>query len=166
MEGKKNLLSYDGYKKLEDELHYLKVKGRKEAAQKIKEAREQGDLSENAEYTAAREAQAEMESRIVEIENILRDAVIADENTENSEVIRFGCTVTFEDMDTKKTYQYRLVGSSEADLMNGKLSYESPLGQRLNGAKVGQIITLDTPKGTKNYKITDLSYKTSDSANS
>ena len=156
MEEKKNILTYDGFKKLEDELRDLKVFRRKEVAQKIKEAREQGDLSENAEYDAARDEQREIEKRIAEIEKILKNAVVADEDSGNTETISFGCTVTFEDMDTKQSFTYRLVRSSEADLMNGKISYESPVGERLMNSKVGQVVTIETPKGTKNYKITDF----------
>ena len=155
-EEKKNILTYDGLKKLEDELQNLKVFRRREVAQKIKEAREQGDLSENAEYDAARDEQREIENRIAEIEKILKNAVVAEEDSQNTETVNFGCTVTFEDMDSQQSYTYKLVGSTESDILNGRISNESPVGSKLIGSKVGQVITVDTPNGTMNYKVTDF----------
>ena len=155
-EEKKNILTYEGLKKLEDELSNLKVNRRKEVAQKIKEAREQGDLSENAEYDAARDEQREIENRISEIEKILKNAVVADEGSANSETINFGCTVTFEDLDSKQQFTYKIVGSTEADILKGLISNESPVGSKLIGSKVGQVISVDAPKGTFNYKILDF----------
>ena len=155
-EEKKNILTYDGLKKLEDELQNLKVFRRREVAQKIKEAREQGDLSENAEYDAARDEQREIENRIAEIEKILKNAVVAEEDSQNTETVNFGCTVTFEDMDSHQSYTYKLVGSTESDILNGRISNESPVGSKLIGSKVGQVITVDTPNGTMNYKVTDF----------
>ena len=153
-EEKQIILTYEGLKQLEDELQNLKVNRRREVAQKIKEAREQGDLSENAEYDAARDEQREIENRISEIDRILKNAVVADEDSQNKETVNFGCSVTFEDMETHVSYTYKLVGSTESDILNGKISNESPVGERLIGSKVGQIITVETPSGTMNYKIT------------
>ena len=153
-EDKQIILTYEGLKQLEDELQNLKVNRRREVAQKIKEAREQGDLSENAEYDAARDEQREIENRISEIDRILKNAVTADEGSQNKETVNFGSSVTFEDMETHVSYTYKLVGSTESDILNGKISNESPVGERLIGSKVGQIITVETPSGTMNYKIT------------
>ena len=152
-EEKQIILTYEGLKQLEDELQNLKVNRRREVAQKIKEAREQGDLSENAEYDAARDEQREIENRISEIDRILKNAKVAEEDTQNKETINFGSNVTFEDMESHVSYTYKLVGSTESDILNGKISNESPVGERLIGSKVGQIITVETPNGTMNYKI-------------
>ncbi len=157
-EEKKNILTYEGLKKLEDELQNLKVVRRREVAQKIKEAREQGDLSENAEYDAARDEQREIENRIAEIDKILKNAVVADEDSQNTETINFGCTVTYEDMETHEVFTYKLVGSTESNILEGKISNESPVGSKLIGSKVGQVVTVESPNGTLNYKITDMRY--------
>ena len=153
-EDKQIILTYEGLKQLEDELQNLKVNRRREVAQKIKEAREQGDLSENAEYDAARDEQREIENRISEIDRILKNAVVAEEDSQNKETVNFGSSVTFEDMETHQSYTYKLVGSTESDILNGKISNESPVGERLIGSKAGQIVTVETPNGTMNYKIT------------
>ncbi|MBR3538037.1 MAG: transcription elongation factor GreA [Eubacterium sp.] len=155
-EDKQIILTYEGLKQLEDELQNLKVNRRREVAQKIKEAREQGDLSENAEYDAARDEQREIENRISEIDRILKNAVTADEGSQNKETVNFGSSVTFEDMETHTSYTYKLVGSTESDILNGKISNESPVGERLIGSKTGQIVTVETPNGTKNFKITNF----------
>ncbi len=157
-EEKKNILTYEGLKKLEDELQNLKVVRRREVAQKIKEAREQGDLSENAEYDAARDEQREIENRIAEIDKILKNAVVHEEDSQNSETINFGCTVTYEDMESHESFTYKVVGSTESNILEGKISNESPIGSKLIGSKVGQVITVETPNGTLNYKITDMRY--------
>jgi len=153
----KIVLSYEGLKKLEDELADLKINQRREIAQKIKVAREQGDLSENAEYDAAKNKQAEIEARIVEIDNILKHAEVLDEENLDKETIQFGCTVHFEDMDTKEEFTYKLTGSTEADLLKGSISDKSPIGEMLIGLKAGQVIAVDAPDGKFNYKILDFS---------
>ncbi len=155
-EEKQITLTYEGLKSLEDELQNLKVNRRREVAQKIKEAREQGDLSENAEYDAARDEQRSIENRIKEIEKILKVAVVADEDSQNKEIVSFGCNVTFEDMDSHDSYTYKVVGSTESDILNGKISNESPVGSKLVGSKIGQVVTVNTPNGTRNYKITNF----------
>ena len=155
-EEKKNILTYEGLKQLEDELQNLKVFRRREVAQKIKEAREQGDLSENAEYDAARDEQREIENRIAEIEKILKNVEVADEGSTNAETINFGCTVRFENLETHEEFTYKLVGSTESDVLNGRVSNESPIGSKLIGSKAGQVITIEAPKGTFNYKILDF----------
>ena len=112
-ETKKNILTYEGLKALEDELHELKVNRRREVAQKIKEAREQGDLSENAEYDAAKEEQRDIELRIEEIDKILKNAEVVDDNDGDSSVINVGCTVTIKDLEFNEEMEYKIVGSTE-----------------------------------------------------
>ena len=134
-ETKKNILTYEGLKALEDELHELKVNRRREVAQKIKEAREQGDLSENAEYDAAKEEQRDIELRIEEIDKILKNAEVVDDNDGDSSVINVGCTVTIKDLEFNEEMEYKIVGSTEADSLKGKISNESPIGSAILGAK-------------------------------
>ncbi|MCR5214445.1 MAG: transcription elongation factor GreA [Eubacterium sp.] len=156
-EGKKIKLTYEGLKKLETESMDLKVNRRREVAQKIKEAREQGDLSENAEYDAAKEEQRNIEMRIAEIDRILKNAEIIDEDSFDSESIHFNCTVHLEEMESKKEYTYKLTGSTEANILEGTISDESPLGSKLIGSKVGQVVMVDAPNGDKySYKILDF----------
>ena len=137
-ETKKNILTYEGLKALEDELHELKVNRRREVAQKIKEAREQGDLSENAEYDAAKEEQRDIELRIEEIDKILKNAEVVDDNDGDSSVINVGCTVTIKDLEFNEEMEYKIVGSTEADSLKGKISNESPVGKALIGAQKGE----------------------------
>lgn len=156
MEEKKNLLTYAGLKKLEDELHDLKVVKRKEVAEKIKEARGQGDLSENAEYDAAKEEQGEIESRIVQLENLLRNAEVIDEDVLKMDVVNLGSKVTVLDVEFDEEMEYTIVGSTEADPMNGRISNESPLGMALLGQKVGATVMADTPDGEVAFKILNI----------
>ena len=144
-ETKKNILTYEGLKALEDELHDLKVVRRREVAQKIKEAREQGDLSENAEYDAAKEEQRDIELRIEEIDKILKNAeVVVDEDIDSS-VISVGCTVTIKDLEFNEEMEYKIVGSTEANSLQGKISNESPVGKALLGAQKGDTVEVETP---------------------
>lgn len=155
-ESKKNILTYEGLKQLEDELHDLKVNRRREVAQKIKEAREQGDLSENAEYDAAKEEQRDIELRIEEIDKILKNAeVVVDEDVDAS-VINIGCTVIIKDLEMNETLEYKIVGSTEANSLKGKISNESPVGKALIGAKKGQTIEVETQVGVIRYEIEDI----------
>ena len=140
---KKNILTYEGLKKLEDELQNLKVVKRKEVAQKIKEAREQGDLSENAEYDAAKEEQRDIELRIEEIDKILKNAEVVDDNDGDSSVINVGCTVTIKDLEFNEEMEYKIVGSTEADSLKGKISNESPVGKALIGAQKGETVEVE-----------------------
>ena len=156
MEEKKNLLTYAGLKKLEDELHDLKVVKRKEVAEKIKEARGQGDLSENAEYDAAKEEQGEIESRIIQLENLLRNAEVIDEDVLKMDVVNLGSKVTVLDVEFDEEMEYTIVGSTEADPMNGRISNESPLGMALLGQKVGATVMADTPDGEVAFKILNI----------
>ena len=136
MEEKKNLLTYAGLKALEDELHDLKVNRRKEVAGKIKEAREQGDLSENAEYDAAKDEQRDIEARIEEIEKILKNAEVVVEDEVDLDKISVGCSVKIYDEEYEEEMEYKIVGSSEANSLKGKISNESPVGHALLGHKV------------------------------
>ena len=156
MEGKKNILTYEGLKKYEDELHDLKVIKRKEVAQKIKEAREQGDLSENAEYDAAKDEQRDIEARIEELEKILKNAEVVVEDEVDLDKINIGCVVKIKDMELKQEMTYKIVGSTEANSLQGKISNESPVGQALLGAKVGQTVEVETQAGPIQYKILEI----------
>ena len=153
MEGKKNLLTYEGLKKLEDELKELKVNGRREIAEKIKEAREQGDLSENAEYDAAKDEQRDMEARIEEIEKILKNAEVVVEEEVDLDKINVGCTVKVFDMEFDEEMIFKLVGSTEANSLEGKISNESPVGRGLIGKKVGDVVDVETQAGVIQYKV-------------
>lgn len=150
---KKNIMTYEGIKALEEELEDLKVNKRKEVAQKIKEAREQGDLSENAEYDAAKEEQREYELRIEEIEKILKNAEVADEDESTRDKVTVGCIVTIYDEEFDEETEYKIVGSSEVDILNNKISNESPVGRALIGTSVGQEIVVETNAGECKYKV-------------
>ena len=156
MADKKNILTYEGLVKLENELHDLKVVRRKEVAQKIKEAREQGDLSENAEYDAAKDEQRDIEARIEELEKILKNAEVVDEDEIDLEAISIGCKVKIYDIEFDEEMEYKIVGSTEANSLQGKISNESPVGQALIGAKVGQTVSVDTQAGTIQYKVLEI----------
>ncbi len=156
MEEKKNILTYTGLKKLEDELNDLKVNRRKEIAEKIKEAREQGDLSENAEYDAAKDEQRDIEARIEEIERILKNAEVVDEDEMDPNVIGVGCKVVLHDIEYDEDVEFALVGSTETDSLDGKISNESPLGRALLGARMGDIVDVDAPSGIMRYEVLDI----------
>lgn len=153
MEEKKNLLTYAGLKALEEELHDLKVIKRKEVAEKIKEAREQGDLSENAEYDAAKDEQRDIEARIEELEAILKNAEVVVEDEADTERINLGCKVLVYDEEFDEEVEFKIVGSTEANSLQGKISNESPLGKALIGAKVGDMVSVEAPAGMMEYKV-------------
>lgn len=153
---KKNILTSEGLKKLEDELDDLIVVKRKEVAQKIKEAREQGDLSENAEYDAAKDEQRDIEARIEEIEKILKNAEIVDEEEVDLETINIGCQVKILDIEFDDELIYKIVGSTEANSLKGKISNESPVGKALLGKKVGELVSVETQVGVVQYKVLDI----------
>lgn len=153
---KKNILTYEGLKKLEDELQELKVVRRKEVAQKIKEAREQGDLSENAEYDAAKDEQRDIEARIEEVEKILKNAEVIVEEDVDLDRINIGCSVRILDCEFDEELEYKIVGSMEANSLKGKISNESPVGKALMGKKVGDMIAVETQAGTLEYKILSI----------
>ena len=153
---KKNILTYEGLKKLEDELEDLKVVRRKEVADKIKEAREQGDLSENAEYDAAKDEQREIEARIEELEKILKNAEVVDEDEVDVDTINIGCKVRVLDMEYDEELELRIVGSTEASSLQGKISNESPVGKALLRHKVGDVVSVETQAGVVEYKILEI----------
>ena len=154
---KKNILTYEGLKKLEDELEYLKVVRRKEVSQKIKEAREQGDLSENAEYDAAKDEQRDIEARIEEIEKILKNSEVVLEEEADSDKVSIGCKVKILDCEYDEELEYKIVGSTEANSLKGKISNESPVGRALIGKTVGESVTIETQVGELTYKILEIS---------
>lgn len=154
---KKNLLTYEGLKKLEDELQDLKVVQRKAIAQKIKEAREQGDLSENAEYDAAKDEQRDIEARIEELEGILKNAEVVVEDEVDFDKINVGCSVKVYDITFDEEMEFRIVGSTEANSLEGKISNESPVGQALMGRKVGETVDVETQAGVIQYKVLEIS---------
>lgn len=156
MAEKKNILTYEGLRKLEDELQDLKVNQRREIAQKIKEAREQGDLSENAEYDAAKDEQRDIEARIEQIEKILKNAEVVLDEEVDLDKINIGCVVRVLDIEYDEEEEYKLVGSSEASSLQNKISNESPIGQALIGAKVGDIVDVEAPAGTVQYKVLSI----------
>ena len=153
MADKKTILTYAGLKALEEELENLKVVKRKEVAAKIKEAREQGDLSENAEYDAAKDEQRDIEARIEEIEKILKNAEVVVEDEVDFDKINIGCSVLVYDKEFDEEIQFKIVGSTEANSLQGKISNESPVGQALLGKKVGDEIQVETQAGVMEYKV-------------
>lgn len=156
MQEKKNILTYEGLKKYEDELQELKVVRRQEVAQKIKEAREQGDLSENAEYDAAKDEQRDIEARIEELEKILKNAEVVDEEEVDLNKINIGCKVKILDVEFNEELEYKIVGSTEANSLKGKISNESPVGKALMGAKVGESVAVETQAGVFTYKVLEI----------
>ena len=156
MADKKNIMTYAGLKKLQDELQDLKVNQRREIAQKIKEAREQGDLSENAEYDAAKDEQRDIEARIEQIEQILKNAEVVDEDEVDLDVVNIGCLVRVLDIEYNEEEDYKLVGSSEASSLQNKISNESPFGKALIGAKVGDVVEVEAPAGVVKYKVLSI----------
>ncbi len=151
----KVILTEEGEKKLEDELNNLKLVRRREIAAKIKDARGQGDLSENAEYDAAREEQAQIEARIKELEQTLQDVKIIETDTNKSK-ISLGSQVKLLDMEFQEEVIFMIVGSTESDPSNGKISNESPLGNALIGHKTGDIIEVNSPDGIIKYKVIEI----------
>ncbi|MBQ2679476.1 MAG: transcription elongation factor GreA [Firmicutes bacterium] len=157
MSDKKTVLTYEGLRKIEEELEYLKVVKRKEIAERIKEARGQGDLSENAEYDAAREEQAKMETEILVLEKMLRNAEVIDDNEVSSDVITVGSTVKLFDEDFEEEVEYTIVGSAEADPVEGRISNESPVGRGLLGHKSGDTVVINAPQGEVIFKVLEIS---------
>ena len=156
MAEKKNILTYAGLKQYEDELQNLKVFRRKEVAQKIKEAREQGDLSENAEYDAAKDEQRDIELRIEELEKLLKNAEVVVEDEIDLEKISIGCKVKVYEIDEDEEMEFKIVGSTEANSLQNKISNESPVGQALLGRKVGDIVDVETQVGIIQYKVLEI----------
>ncbi|MBN2851232.1 MAG: transcription elongation factor GreA [Clostridia bacterium] len=156
MPDKKTLLTYEGLKELEQELEFLKGKKRLEIAEKIKEARSFGDLSENAEYDEAKNEQAAVEARILKIENILRNAEVIDEDEIDITEVQVGCKVRILDLEYDDEEIYHIVGSTEAEPSKCRISDESPVGSAIMHKKVGSVVQVETPSGVIKIKILDI----------
>ena len=155
-EAKKYVMTYEGVKKLEEELEYLKTVKRKEVTEKIKVALGYGDLSENSEYDEAKNEQAFTEGRILQIENMLKNASVVDESEIPAGTVAVGATVKVKDYDFDEVVEYTIVGSAEADPMNFKISNESPVGKALIGRKIGDIVEATVPDGVSKFEILDI----------
>ena len=150
-------LSAERLAELKEELTYLKTVREKEVADQIKEARSFGDLSENSEYDEAKNEQGKLYSRIAEIEEILSNYVVIEESEEANDKVRIGCTITVLDVEFNEKETYQVVGSQEADPMNGRISEESPFGKALLGKSVGEDVVVEAPAGTIHYQIVEIS---------
>lgn len=158
MTGSKQIvLTYEGLEKLEKELEYLKTEKRKDIAEKIKQALAFGDLSENSEYDEAKNEQAQVEVRIVQLENMLKNAKVIDEEDINTDIVSIGSKVKVLDMEFDEEVEYLLVGSTEADPSNSKISDESPVGSALIGQNVGSVVDVQVPSGVIKFKILSIS---------
>lgn len=153
---KKNYLSKEGYERLEKELKDLKTRGRKEIADEIAEARSKGDLSENAEYDAAKEAQGHLEKKIAELENTLATASIIDERNIDSSKAYVLSTVTILNKKVDKEMKYTLVSKDEADFKQGKISIDSPIGKAMLGKEVGDVVSVKVPAGMLELEILNI----------
>ena len=157
MEDKKEiLLTQEGYQKLEDEVEFLKTVRRKEVAERIKVAISFGDISENAEYDEAKNEQAQVEERIMKLENMIRRAVIIDESSIDVNVVTIGSIVKVKDLEFEQDDEYTIVGSAEADPYDGKISNESPVGKALLGRRTGDIVEVQVPDGTAKFEILEI----------
>ncbi|MBR2529125.1 MAG: transcription elongation factor GreA [Blautia sp.] len=156
MEEKKNILTRDGMQKLELELEELETVRSQEIAQIIKEAREQGDLSENAEYDAAMDEQRDIYARIEEIKKILKNAEVVGDDEGDPDVVGIGCKVVIHDIEDDENDEFMIVGSTEVDSLSGKISNESPLGRALLGARVGDVVEVEAPEDTISYQILEI----------
>lgn len=147
----------EGLKKLEDEIEHLSTVRRREVADRIREARDFGDISENAEYDDAKNEQAHVEAQIVQLEERLRRSTVVEEGTADKNEVAFGSIVHIKDQESGDSRKFQIVGSTEADLSGGKLSSESPIGAALIGGKINQIVTIPAPRGPeKKFKITKI----------
>ena len=154
---KETQITAEGLQKLEEELAQRKSVIREEILERIKEARAQGDLSENSEYDQAKEDQGKNESRIVELEQMIKTAVIIDTSASSKEgKVSLGCTVVLKDMETDEEETYTLVGTTEADPFDNKISNESPVGKAVIGKKIGDVVIAITPAGELSYKILEV----------
>lgn len=153
---KKNIMTYEGIKKLEEELEYLKTVRRKEITEKIKVALGYGDLSENSEYDEAKNDQAFNEGRIIQLENMLKNAVVVDESEIPTDKVSVGSIVKVMDYEFDEEVEYAIVGSAEADPMNFKISNESPVGSALLGKKVRDVVEVTVPSGVSKFEILEI----------
>ena len=156
MEEKEILLTQEGYENLERELDFLKTEKRSEIAERIKGALGFGDLSENSEYDEAKNAQAANETKIADLENKLRYARIIDESEIDTKTVQVGNTVKIKDLEYDEDLEYTIVGSTEVDLANNKISNESPIGAALMGAKKNQVVEANTPSGMLKFKVLSI----------
>jgi transcription elongation factor GreA len=154
---KEVLLTYEGLKKLEDELEYLRGEKRREVAERMKQAKSHGDLSENSEYDEARIEYAQVEARIVEFENKLRNARIIDEDEVSTDEVSIGSIVKLLDVEYNMEVEYRIVGSTEANPAENKISNESPVGSALIGHRSGETVDVSAPNGVLKFKIITIS---------
>ena len=154
--GKQNILTIEGLAKLEDELDFLKSKKRAEIAQRIKQALAFGDITENSEYNEAKNEQAFVEGRIVQIENILKTAKVIDDDDIQTDIVSVGCRVTLRDVELGDEVEYLIGGSAEADPINLKISNESPVGKALIGKTIGNIVDIVVPDGVIKYEILNI----------
>jgi transcription elongation factor GreA len=152
-------MTTEGFQKLETELHRLKAVERPRIIQAIAEARAHGDLSENAEYHAAKEAQGLNESRVADLEDKLSRAEVIDTTKMSGDKIKFGATVSLIDEDTDEKVKYKIVGETEADVREGKVSISSPIARALIGKGKGENVEVTTPKGSKSYEIVKVEWK-------
>lgn len=150
-------LTAEGLKQREDELQYLKTVRRKEIADELKVAISFGDLSENSEYDEAKNAQAQVEARIVELENMLKHVVIIDESEISTDIVKLGVKVKILDMELGSEEEYKVVGSTEANPLDGSISDESPVGAALMGKSVNDIVDVEAPGGVVRYKVLEIS---------
>ena len=155
-QAKKFIMTYEGVKKLEEELEYLKTVKRKEITEKIKVALGYGDLSENSEYDEAKNDQAFTEGRIIQLENMLKNAVVVDESEIPKDKVSVGSIVKVMDYDFDEEVEYSIVGSAEADPMNFKISNESPVGSALLGKKVGDVVEVAVPSGVSKFEVLEI----------
>ncbi len=153
MPQKETILTYEGLKKLEEELEYLKTEKRREVAERIKVALGFGDLSENSEYDEAKNEQAQVEMRIIDLENKLRNVKVIDEDEIDTKTVQIGNTVQVLDMEYDEKVDYTIVGSTEVDLTNNKISNESPIGKALLGKKKNEVVEVEAPAGVLSFKI-------------
>ena len=153
---KEIVLTPEGYEKLKQEIEYLQTEKRREVAERIRVAREFGDIAENAEYDDAKNEQAMLEHRIATLEERLRDARVIDKKSVPKDVVSVGSHVKLRDVDAKKTFEYDIVGSAEANPAENKLSNESPVGKAIMGHKKGDVVEVSAPRGTTKFKILEI----------
>ena len=155
-QSKKFIMTNEGVNKLEEELEYLKTVKRKEITEKIKVALGYGDLSENSEYDEAKNDQAFTEGRIIQLENMLKNAVVVDESEIPKDKVSVGSIVKVMDYEFDEEVEYTIVGSAEADPMNFKISNESPVGSALIGKKVGDVVEVAVPSGVSKFEVLEI----------
>lgn len=158
MAQKEVILSSEGLKRLEDELEMLKSVRRREIAERIKQARQFGDINENSEYDSAKNEQAWIEGRVLTIEKLLRNARVYDISECPRDIVGIGCRITLKDLQSGNVHEYTIVGSTEADPMSNKISNESPVGKAVLGQKPGKIVSVAAPIGMLKYQIVDIEH--------